>query len=208
MADNQINRLTAYTLTYIYAIGGYLITNHFNWRPIHYLPLTPFDLQTPFLDWSGWIYISVYFVPMLAGVLVTKDRDIRAMLYCFNGVSTFCFIFFLLYPTIYPRPLYNLNWGLTTFPLYVVYSADKATNCWPSLHVVYAFLSAFFVRLYKPKLGNFLILWAVIISISTLTTKQHYMWDVVAGYILARLSFKAAYLFLDRVLIKSKVSST
>ncbi|MDZ4676701.1 MAG: phosphatase PAP2 family protein [Oligoflexia bacterium] len=203
MAYTKINRLIAYPLTYFYVMAGYIITNYNSLNPPQFLPLTFLDMQIPFLEWTGWIYCTVYFVPLIAAFVVTKDRDIKAMLTCFLVLSTLCFIVFLMHPTTYPRPTLSEP-NFFNFPLQIAFQIDRPSNCWPSLHVVYAFLTAFFVQLYKPRLGSFLLLWAIVIAISTLTVKQHYLWDVLAGYLLARVGFKASMMFWSRQSVVSR----
>jgi membrane-associated phospholipid phosphatase len=56
-----------------------------------------------------------------------------------------------------------------------------------------AFLTSFvFLEEQKEKFPYF-FLWAVIISFSTLSTKQHYFWDVLGGFVVALLSYGVFY---------------
>jgi membrane-associated phospholipid phosphatase len=66
-----------------------------------------------------------------------------------------------------------------------VRGVDAATSCVPSLHVADSMLAAFLMRRERPKLFPWLMTWAVAIAVSTLTTKQHYLVDVLTGIALA-----------------------
>ena len=197
MAENRINRAVAYPLTYLYVLGGYMITNHAaGWNPSHLLPLTAIDRATPFLPWTGWIYVTVFPFPLLAVRIVREERGIRAILTAFIAAATICFAVFLAYPTVYPRPPFA-GAGPLDWPLMLIQRLDLATNCWPSMHVTSAFLTAFYVRQYRPRLGAFLVFWAAFISASTLTTKQHYFWDVAAGTALALAAYTGLRLYFE-----------
>ena len=195
MAKTTINRAVAYPLTYLFVQGGYLITEHSaGWSPAHLLPLTALDRAVPFLPWTGWIYATVYPFPLLAAAIVRDDRGIRTLLAAFIAVTTVCFVIFLAYPTVYPRPLLT-GGGLAAWPLALIYRIDLPRNCLPSGHVTAAFLTAFSVRRCRPRLGAVLFFWAAVISVSTLTTKQHYFWDVAAGFLLSAAGYEAARLY-------------
>ncbi|HVA66346.1 MAG TPA: phosphatase PAP2 family protein [Elusimicrobiota bacterium] len=156
--------------------------------------MTAVDRAVPFLPWTGWIYATVFPFPLLAAAFVRDDRGIRAMLAAFIAAAAVCLVVFLAYPTVYPRPELA-GGGLIAWPLAMVYRLDLPRNCLPSEHVTTAFLTAFAVRHSRPKLGAACLVWAVLISVSTLTTKQHYFWDVAAGVLLATAAYGAARLY-------------
>ncbi|MDO8520471.1 MAG: phosphatase PAP2 family protein, partial [Deltaproteobacteria bacterium] len=81
--------------------------------------------------------------------------------------------------------LISLFYGLDT----------PAVNSFPSLHVTGAFLSFFIIRRHWAKGTPLLFLLAVLISLSTLTFKQHYMADVLAGMTVA---YFLNLIFLER----------
>jgi membrane-associated phospholipid phosphatase len=68
-------------------------------------------------------------------------------------------------------------------------------NCFPSLHVAYAFVSALTCSRVHPGVGAAAALWAALIGVSTVYTKQHYVADVIAG---ALEAYAAYLLFLPR----------
>ena len=177
-------RAVTVVLVYIYCAFGYLYTNYFFAGTPQLLPLTWLDQNIPFLPQTGWIYILIYVVPISALVFVRRTQHLFRMLVAFVSSSTLCFLVFFWFPTQIVRPpLVSESWG--SLPLYFVYSIDRPFNCFPSLHVVYAFLTAEFVRRERRYYGYVLYVVACLISVSTLTTKQHYSWDVLAGMLLA-----------------------
>jgi len=175
-------------------LGGYLIAAHADLSPARFLPLTAIDRAVPFMPWTGWIYATVFPFPLLAAVFVRDDRGIRTMLAAFIAAAAVCLAVFLACPTAYPRPELA-GGGLIAWPLEMIYRLDLPRNCLPSEHVTTAFLTAFAVRHSRPKLGAACLVWAVLISVSTLTTKQHYFWDVAAGVLLATAAYEAARLY-------------
>jgi membrane-associated phospholipid phosphatase len=195
------SRWLYFSLVYAYVVVLYVLSNHQNWFEHHTLPLTGLDTGIPFLPWTGWAYIMVYFFPLFSATMMERPRDIRAAIVGFIFVTTLSFGIFLMYPTVYPRPALAAPVGFwETFlngPLLLVRMVDTPANSFPSLHVAMAFLAAFFIRRQKKIFGTVSILTAILIALSTLTTKQHYVWDVVGGYALARITFAISELVLD-----------
>lgn len=159
----------------------YFATNQQSLVAAHALPLTAVDRAAPFAPWTGWIYILVFVLPLAPCLLVRNDHDVKMICRSFLALTTVTAVFFFLYPTIYPRPDMTVS-GFVDWPLAVVRLLDTPKNCFPSQHVAVAFLSAFFIRRFSPKWSVPALLLAVAISISTLTTKQHYFWDVLSGF--------------------------
>ena len=108
------------------------------------------------------------------------------MLYSMGLASALSFCVFFFYPTTLPRPLVDAE-GLTAQAFQFLYSVDTASNCFPSLHVALACLAALGIAEERARLATFAIFWAGLISLSTMTTKQHYFADVVAGVCVAAI---------------------
>jgi len=192
---NLKNRWIFFVLTYLYVITLYLLTNRLTLNSAHFLRLSIVDVRTPFLPWTGWIYISVYIFPLSVGLMCNRDADVKPMVLSFIALSTICTACYIFFPTTFPRP--PLTDGGQDWAIKLVRLLDTPANCMPSQHVALGFLSAFFVQRYNRKLGNWALILGVLISISTLTTKQHYLWDVVAGYFLSRIIYSVASRFMD-----------
>lgn len=85
--------------------------------------------------------------------------------------------------------------GFSAWTLRLAYSLDPPYNCFPSLHVAYAFVSALTCYRVHRGVGTAAALWAALIGVSTLYTKQHYVADVIVG---ALAAYVAYVLFLRR----------
>ena len=71
----------------------------------------------------------------------------------------------------------------------MIYSSDVKYNCLPSLHVAQCFLAAFTCSRVHRGVGAAAAVWASLVALSTLYTKQHYVLDVVTGIVLAGLAY-------------------
>ncbi len=175
----------------------YLVPNHFPVYEPFELPLTLLDRAIPLIPGTIYIYLSEYFLIFSAYFLVREPaiiaRYLRAM-FCLLLVSALVFVIF---PTTYPRHLYPLPDGLdsvTRFLFELQRFADTPNNCFPSLHVATVLMAALSLRENRRWFGVYLV-WALLISLSTLTTKQHYGWDVFGG---ATLALTLDWYFLKR----------
>jgi membrane-associated phospholipid phosphatase len=167
------------------AIWGlvYLTTNHKQLFPPSYLPLSFVDKNMPFLPWTVWIYVSDFIYPLVAYILLKESRNLSVTVTSFAIMAAIAVSFFVLFPTIYPRPVASaeeVGWLMAW-----LWRTDSPANCFPSTHVSIVFvvliaLKNEYPRLYWPFLG-----WALLICLSTLTTKQHYLIDVIGGVAVA-----------------------
>ena len=172
--------------------GLYLFFNRFNFYQPQELPLLWPDRGIPLLAESIWVYLSIYFMYGITYYLAKDHLNLSKYLYASLFQVIISVSIFLVWPTTYPRHLYPLPNGIdrnTEFIFSLIRNIDTPASCCPSLHVSTAFLTSFiFLEEQKRKFPLFFI-WAVIISLSTLSTKQHYFWDVLGGFIVAVLSY-------------------
>ena len=140
------------------------------------------------------VYSSLYVFILLLPVLVVRQQELfRRGLQAYLMVMLVAYAGFLLYPTAGPRPAEVFGDGFAAWSLRLAYSLDPPYNCFPSLHVAYSFVSALTCYRVHRGVGAAAALWAALIGISTLYTKQHYVADVIAG---ALEAFVAYVLFL------------
>ncbi len=177
----------------VFAIGLacvfiYMASNQFHFFTPRLLPMSWLDNAAPFIPQTVWIYISEY-VFFIAVYLTCKDMiNLNKYLYSIIGLQTVSVIIFILWPTTYPRDLFPLPHDLdylTYFAFNTLRNADTPASCCPSLHVSSVYLSTFIFLDDQRRKFPFYFIWGTLIALSTLTTKQHYVIDVVTGLILA-----------------------
>jgi len=172
----------------ILATTLYLTSNHFHFFTPQLLPLSWVDTLVPFLPYTVWIYISEYV--FFAVVYITcKDMvNLNKYFYSFLVLQSLSVLIFWVWPTTYPRELFPLTHDLdsvTYFTFNALRNTDTPANCCPSLHVSSVYLSAFIFLDDQKNKFPFFFIWGTAIAISTLTTKQHYLIDVVTGFMMA-----------------------
>ena len=142
------------------------------------------------------VYGSLYVFVVLLPVLVVRRQELfRRALQAYLMVMIVAYAGFLLYPTAAPRPAEVVGAGFAAWSLRFAYSLDPPYNCFPSLHVAYSFVSALTCYRVHRGVGAAAALWAALIGISTLYTKQHYVADVIVG---ALSAFVAYVMFLRK----------
>lgn len=149
--------------------------------------------KIPVLPWTVIIYYAFFpFVGINIFLLAryNKERLFRYVISDFLGKAV-CLACFLIIPTTNIRPEV-LGSDLGSIILRFLYHQDAANNLFPSIHC----LDSWFVYLsfkkwdWAPKwyrIFNFIL--AVAICLSTLTTKQHVIPDVIVGVALAEISY-------------------
>ncbi len=185
----KIPRSICYISTIALTLIAYLLSNH---NPIFNpseLPLFNFESNIPFLGWTTWIYLSIFAFVFVAIMIIPKEIFGRIVI--IGGIEVFLhIIIFILFPTIYPRPEISGGALLDLFQFF-----DTPINCFPSLHVSGPVLLTLVIWQYKCKtIGTLLGIWTIAITISTLTTKQHYTIDLIGSYVLSYITYRAILL--------------
>jgi membrane-associated phospholipid phosphatase len=153
-------------------------------------PSTGLDGAIPLLPVTSWLYLPGYVLAFVAAVaLVPTRREFRAAIEAFVLVSTLAFFSFVFYPVASPpRPLLPGELGgLSGWMMRWLYGLDPEANSFPSLHVSNAVICGGVVAAKEPRLRGPAWALAVAIALSTLTTRQHWIADVVSGAVLGLL---------------------
>jgi membrane-associated phospholipid phosphatase len=161
----------------------YLIPNHYPIFPPKELSLTWIDQWVPFWPESIWIYLSEYPFLFSAFLLLKKPESQERYLKNTFILLSLSAVTFFMFPTTYPRHLFPLPSSMDSFSRFLFdlqRAGDTPNNCFPSLHVGTVFLAALSLKENKKYFFVYLA-WALAIAFSTLTTKQHYVWDVIGG---------------------------
>lgn len=163
----------------------YMAANHFPIFPPQLLQMTWLDNVIPFVPSTVWIYTSEYVFFAVVFLMSRDMKNVNKYLYSFLALQTTSVAIFYLWPTTYPRDLYPLvqeTMDPLTFRLFShLRVVDAPSNCCPSLHVSSVFLSSFIYLDEQEKKFPFVFSWGTAIALSTLTTKQHYIVDVISG---------------------------
>lgn len=183
--DKKIKYLTVGAISFLVA---YLGSAFWGLPRAHLIGFSWADEQIPFLPWTVWLYTSQYFVLPASFIWVRKPENYSHMYYAMlAAILSSCTVFFF-YPTMIPRPE-NLGSGVVDTVRWLLYKVDAPTNCFPSLHVAFACLSSIYVMREHKLIGAISWIWSILIIISTMTLKQHYVIDVMGGMIVAFLSY-------------------
>lgn len=195
------NRLLMALMCGVAFFFGYSIPNHYHLFAPRQLPLTSLDLAIPFAPWTIFVYVSEYFLFVSAYFIFREELTRNKYIWSYFGVLALGAVFFIFLPTTYPRANFPLPTDIHPFTYRVfaaLREADDPSNCFPSMHVACCFLTAFAFLQPGESRRNFWIyfVWAVLIALSTLPTKQHYVTDVMGGL---ALSVAAYWCFFTRV---------
>ncbi|MEJ6488050.1 phosphatase PAP2 family protein, partial [Nostoc punctiforme UO1] len=79
-----------------------------------------------------------------------------------------------------------------------IYSKDYPYNCFPSLHNALSVLSFFYWVQVLPKFKWIIGIFVLLIILSTLLIKQHYIPDVISGILLAIISFRISFHLFEK----------
>jgi membrane-associated phospholipid phosphatase len=140
--------------------------------------LTPLDTAIPFLPWTYAVYTS-YFALMVGAAWRLGVEEFSRLLGALLLANLVCYLGFILFTAHYPRPALESIPSPWHAGFQWMYASDGAGNTFPSLHVAVSLLGA--LRLRHHRGGALWLLWAGLISLSTLTVKQHFVVDVLGG---------------------------
>jgi membrane-associated phospholipid phosphatase len=158
-----------------------------------YVPELPLDRALPVEPAWSWVYGSLFLAALLPAFVVHQQELVRRTINAFLAIWLFSFACFLAYPTVGSRPERYVGEGFGAWGLRLIYSADHRYNCFPSLHVAQCFLAALACYRVHRGVGGMACVWAFLVGVSTLYTKQHYVLDAVAG---AAIGYGAYAVFL------------
>lgn len=176
----------------ILIIGGY---QFYFWcqrnplRPARELRL-PLDDRIPFQPAWVWIYGFFYWPGVLyTNWVLQSSREFVYLAISFLGLLAMQMACFIVFPVATPESWRAIN-GRRTWSerfLAFVQRLDARSNSFPSMHTSVATLTAFYLQ---PHLGAWAFVFPVLIGLSCLFTKQHYVVDLPAGAALGWLAYR------------------
>ncbi|MDH3219632.1 MAG: phosphatase PAP2 family protein [Gammaproteobacteria bacterium] len=148
------------------------------------VPMLALDELIPHMPLAIWVYLSQFGLLFCAIWFAPDSISRSSALYSMLLASFIAALIFVGFPTILERPPIRSD-GLTAVLWQGLYLADVSGNCFPSLHAALAALAVF--PLYR-RAGRWRLiapLWAGVIILAALATKQHVVLDILAGLIIA-----------------------
>lgn len=186
-----------------------IINRVMSWTELSVIDLTtPLDNAIPFVGWMIIPYASLYFFYPAGAIIAPKsERGRRELIALYQNlfiVSWLVFLVFIFLPTEVtireqiPLDLRNGGgvWGWAYGAS--LHKTDMPWNAWPSLHIIQSMLIALTVNYWWKGNGTKglflrqLILWIlwILLSVSILFTKQHFVFDLISGVIVGILAWK------------------
>lgn len=162
-----------------------------DWR--HYDIESRLDRLIPFWPPSAAVYLGCYLFWAVNYVLMARQgrQEVCRFFAADFWSRLVCFVVFLAFPTTNTRPVIEPD-GFWNRVMLFVYQADAADNLFPSIHCLVSWFCYIGLRGRKEIPAWYRgasCLMAVLVCISTLTTKQHVIVDVAGGVLLAEACF-------------------
>jgi len=145
--------------------------------------LLPIDEMIPYWPWTISIYLTLYVMYFSVSIILETKRFTQVLIDIVLMILI-SFVFFTLITSHYPRPAPEA-WAHSLWKpvIDLMVSVDAPGNTCPSLHVSTSIYLALVMR--KSRYGIPWLFWGLLVSLSTLSLKQHFVWDWIGGIILA-----------------------
>jgi membrane-associated phospholipid phosphatase len=189
MTDYAINLL----LSTVLIVGVYQFYFWCQRNPL----ATPRELKLRVDEWIPywpswvWIYSCIYYpIILYLNFIIDSARQFTYVATSYLLLLALQMLFFVLFPVTTPAHWrgYNRERGLSERFLALVQRFDARSNSFPSMHVSVAMLTALHLL---PHLGASAFAFPVLVALSCLFTKQHYVIDLPAGALLGWSTFGA-----------------
>ncbi len=166
------------------------------------LPLTAVDRAVPFWVWTIWPYIALNLSNAVIPFFIRGRRTFRQSVLTLCLVMGVSALFWLLWPTTYPRPAAPVDASASAWLYNTLMRMDAPTSCFPSAHIAGPAAQLIFLSREQPKLKG--LLWGgyALIAPTVLTTKQHYLWDILGSLVLVAGAYWVGGWLLDRRALK------
>lgn len=181
------------TLSVVLIVGGY---QFYFWCQRNQLAVprqlrSPVDDLIPYRPRWVWIYGVLYYpVILYTNLVVGSPQQFTHLAISYLLLLAFQMAFFLGFPVMTPESWRTCNQERSLSERFLAFlqRLDARSNSFPSMHTSVATLTA--LHLY-PSLGAGALSFPLLIGMSCLFTKQHYVVDVPAGAALGWAAFHA-----------------
>jgi membrane-associated phospholipid phosphatase len=155
---------------------------------------TQLDSLIPLVPEFIWIYHSVIPILFITMVVLVRDKNLFFSMFWSCLVSSIILnLSYALLPSFYPRENFALN-TIHDYLLQFTRELDGAHNTFPSGHVTFSWLITLTALKTRQVAANrslclIYIFWAICVTLSTLTLKQHFIVDTLSGFFLSCFVF-------------------
>lgn len=195
-------RVIELAMTIVLIIGGYQFyfwAQRNRWQPARFLE-TRLDGLIRYDPRWVWIYSGLYYPMILLAAMSAATWERFAFIVgCYLSLLAVQVAFFVFFPVEVPaewRRRSRLEWETARGPgtwsqrfLDCVWRVDKLRNSLPSMHVSMAMMTDLTISERWPATAFAGWLFPVLIAISALKTKQHYVVDVIPGALCGAIVF-------------------
>jgi membrane-associated phospholipid phosphatase len=145
---------------------------------------TELDRKTPYVPLFALVYFSTYIFILQPFIILSNVRLFYWMLTDFVSISVIFSLIHATAPSKIERVEAVTAGGLSGWMLGLFQKICKPYGNFPSMHVGLSVpvVAANFIA-GGSVIGSIMLVWAVLIALSTLYTKQHYFLDVLAGFV-------------------------
>jgi hypothetical protein len=199
IAMTIVGYVVNFLIAAILIVGGYqfyfFVQRWHRGEPIEFK--TRIDDLIPFRAGWVWVYSGLYY-PVIFILVFTIDSFARFNYTAFSFITLLVMqiMVFFLFPVKIPKKWRNYEAGASssTRLLAFVHSYDGLPNSIPSMHVSVSTLAA--LHLFDnvtPLLGDYALVtfaFPVVIAMSCLFTKQHYIVDLAPGALFGYINYK------------------
>ena len=166
-------------------------------REVRYPLYFDWETQITFRGWALPLYFSLDIAVILFPFFFKSWREAFAPVGTLLIQTAVAAIFFVLVPI---EPGYETTgvWGTYFYDYFELENLSRWNHA-PSLHVAYVFTIAWITgRQYGRCMFILLLIWAVIVSISTMLVHEHHFICVLSGFALFVFSMITVYPWLQR----------
>lgn len=191
-------RLGILALTLIGWLSIYFFVNRLKVEPQNRIDLaTSLDRRIPFVPQLALIYFSTYIFVIQPFIILSEARQFYWMLASFGSITVIASLIHALVPSKIERNEMLVAEGLSSQLIVLFQRTCKPYGNFPSMHVALSVpvVGANFL-VAGPVAGSIALIWAILIALSTLFTKQHYLLDVLAGLIGGITIYLLTYWFM------------
>lgn len=182
-AAEKREKLCWFIIMIAYFSVGYLSTNWIASHHSKFLDVSmAFEGRIPFIPVFIVGYVLVYIGMYFAYASIDDIQVWRRGIILFFLATTTCYLVFIFFPVkMEMRPDISSFGGVFPFLTKFFYKIDLPYNCFPSLHVTYPMVVTLLLWNYNKKIRWFFLALVIIMMVSVILVKQHYIADVLAG---------------------------